>query len=280
MSDSTATTPFKTAEDLPGEAREALGELLLTLADDKRMLGMRYSDWILGAPSVEAGISCSAMAQDEWGHGRIVYAMLKDFGRDPERLEHERAAEEYRNSSLTDRDVSSWPELVALNLLLDTALTIVFEALHDSRFEPIHYKVRKLLDEERYHFEHARGWTARLAETPAGRGALDTAFRGAWNACLGSFGPDDDPVTTVLAANGIVSSDSAGMRRAWLGRIGPILEAAELDLVRRASGTWESTLEIDWDGWSPERRRAADGGPDEDTLARARGDRNRSLLMD
>jgi len=280
MPESTATTPYKAAEELPGEARDALGSLLLTLADDKRLLGLRYSDWILGAPSVEAGISCSAMAQDEWGHGRIVYAMLKDFGLDPDRLEHERESDEYRNSELTDRDVSSWADLVALNLLLDTAITIVFEALHDSRFEPIHYKARKLLDEERYHFEHARGWTARLAETPAGRGALDEAFRRAWNACLASFGPDDDPVTGVLTESGILTRDSAGMRRAWLDRIGPILQAAELDLVRRVNGAWESTLEVDFDGWSGERRRAAEGGPDEDTLARARGDRNRSLLMD
>lgn len=273
-------TPYKSADDLPDEAREALGQLLLTLADDKRLLGLRYSDWILGAPSVEAGISCSAMAQDEWGHGRIVYAMLKDFGRDPDRLEHERESGEYRSSELTDRDVESWADLVALNLLHDTALTTVFEALHDSRFEPIHYKVRKLLDEERYHFEHARGWTARLAETPAGRGALDTAFRRAWNACLASFGPDDDPLTAVLAGHGILTRDSAGMRRAWLDRVGPVVHAAELDLVRRENGAWTSGLEVDFDGWSPDRRRAAEGGPDEDTLARARGDRNRSLLMD
>lgn len=280
MSESTETTPYKSAEDVPAEAREALGELLLTLADDKRLLGMRYSDWILGAPSVEAGISCSAMAQDEWGHGRILYAMLRDFDRDPERLEHERESGAYRNSELTDRDVESWADLVALNLLLDTALTIVFEALHDSRFEPIHYKVRKLLDEERYHFEHARGWTARLAETPGGRGALDTAFRNAWNACLASFGPPGDPVTGVLAEHGILARDAAGLRRAWLERVGPIVHAAELDLVRGVNGAWESALDIDFEGWSAERRRAADGGPDEDTLARVRGDRNRSLLMD
>ncbi len=280
MSSSPSSTPYKAADDVPAAVRDALGELLFTLADNKRLLGIRYSDWILGAPSVEAGISCSAMAQDEWGHARIVYAMLRDFGRDPEALEHERDALEYRNTELTDRDVSSWPEVIALNLLLDTALTITFEALHESRFEPIHYKVRKLLDEERYHFEHARGWTARLAETPAGRGALDTAFRGAWNACLSSFGPDDDPVTRELANEGILSGDAAAMRRSWLARIGPILEAAELDLVRRQDGEWDSTLEMEWSGWSPERRRAEEGGPDEDTLARVRGDRNRSLLMD
>ena len=152
---------FKSAAELPNDLHKHLGELLLSLADNKRMLGIRYSDWILGAPSVEAGIACSAMAQDEWGHGRIIYSMLKDFGHDPVALEHERTSEEYRNSELLDCDVSSWPELLALNFLWDTAVSVQFEMLVDSCFEPIHYKVRKLLDEERFHFDHGSGWTSR-----------------------------------------------------------------------------------------------------------------------
>ena len=51
---------------------------------------------------------------------------------------------------------------IALNLLWDTALSVQFEALIDSRFEPIHYKVRKLLDEERFHFDHGQGWAFAL----------------------------------------------------------------------------------------------------------------------
>ena len=50
---------------------------------------------------------------------------------------------------------------MALNALLDTALSVQIESLKDSRFEPLHYKVRKVLEEERFHFEHGRGWLAR-----------------------------------------------------------------------------------------------------------------------
>lgn len=271
---------YRSAAELSQDVREALGSLLLTLADNKRVLGIRYADWILGAPSVEAGIACSAMAQDEWGHGRIVYAILRDFGYDPSQLEHERPAEEYRSSGLLDSDVVSWPRLIALNFLLDTALSVQFEALHESRFEPIHYKVRKLLDEERFHFEHGRGWTTRLAETPAGRDALHEAFGEAWASCLAWFGPDDDPVTAVLAEEGIVSGGARATRLRWLERVGPILAAAGLDLVRSADGVWESSVEPDWSDWSPDRRREVAGEPDADTLARVRGDRNRSLLID
>ena len=37
--------------------RAALERLILSLADSKRLMGIRYSDWILGSPSVETGIA-------------------------------------------------------------------------------------------------------------------------------------------------------------------------------------------------------------------------------
>jgi phenylacetate-CoA oxygenase PaaI subunit len=276
MSDSIG---FKSAAELSDDARGALGSLLLGLADSKLLLGIRYSDWILGAPSVEAGISCSAMAQDEWGHARIVYAMLKDFDYDPDRLEHSREPGEYSNSELVDADVSGWPELLALNLLLDTSLSIQFESLQESRFEPVHYKARKLLEEERFHFEHARGWASRLGETLAGRAALEQAFSTAIPICLRRFGPDDDELAATLVRDGIVDGRPADLRCRWLARVGPVLESAGIGLVTAEDDGWSTRLEPDWGPWDASRRRGP-GGPDEDTLARARGDRNRSLLMD
>lgn len=269
---------FRSASDLPDDVAVHLGDLLLSLADNKRLLGIRYADWMLGAPSVEAGIACSAMAQDEWGHARIFYAMLRDFGQDPAALEHGRPSEAYRSSELLDRDVPTWPDLLALNFLWDTALSVQVEMLAESRFEPIHYKVRKLLEEERFHFDHGRGWTSRLLAAEGGRAALAEAFGAVWNSCLCWFGPDGDPLVSTLAAHGIVGADPAEARGRWLDRVGPL--AAQLGLARAAGDTWSSTREPAWDDRCPARRRAAAGGPDEDSLARVRGDRNRALLMD
>ena len=101
------TDSFKSAQDLPEPVSEALAATLLSLADNKRILGMRYGEWILGAPTLESGIACSAMAQDEWGHARILYATLKDFGFEPGVLEHDRPAGEYLSSELLDIFTSS-----------------------------------------------------------------------------------------------------------------------------------------------------------------------------
>jgi len=272
---------FRTVADVPEALHQDLAALLLSLADNKRLLGMRYAQWLLGAPTLEAGIACSAMAQDEWGHSRILYAMLKDFGHDPARLEHEREAPEYLNSELLDAPPADWVELVALNFLLDAALSIQIESLKDSRFEPLHYKVRKILEEERFHFEHGRGWVSRMAQTDAGRAALGEALAPAWQSCLRWFGASDDSLVSRLRSGGIADADPDGLRARWLSRVGPVVEEAGLRLASTdREGGWESLVDIDWDGWDADRRRAAKGEVDAETLAGVRGDKNRAMLMD
>lgn len=277
----TGPSGFRTVADVPESLHEDLAALLLSLADNKRLLGMRYAQWLLGAPTLEAGIACSAMAQDEWGHSRIVYAMLKDLGHDPAHLEHRREAGEYLNSELLDRPPTEWVSLVALNFLLDTALSVQIESLRESRFEPLHYKVRKMLEEERFHFEHGRGWVARIAETEGGREALAESFPGAWKACLRWFGRPGDSLVVRLREGGIADAEPEELRARWLSRVGPIVTGAGLDLARsEGDGSWLSSLEVDWEEWSPSRRRTVGGAVDEETLAGVRGDRNRSMLMD
>ena len=268
---------FRAAADLSGAQRDALAGVLLSLADNKRILGMRYGEWILGAPTLEAGIACSAMAQDEWGHGRILYATLKDLGHDPNQLEHERTAEEYLSSELLDAPVHQWPDLLALNLLFDAALSVQVQALMDSRYEPIHYKTRKLLEEERFHFEHGRGWAIRLSETSAGKAALTQSFRQALGPCLQWFGRPDSGYGEVLHTAGIMSRRPEQLRADWLAQVIPVLAEAGLEELAREA---EAGAALDWTDWSAERRRSGGGGPDAETLARIRGDRNRSMLMD
>lgn len=270
-------TGFKSADDLPTDARKALEATLLSLADNKRILGMRYGEWILGAPTLEAGIACSAMAQDEWGHGRILYATLKDFGTDAGPLEHEREADAYLSSELLDAPVEEWPDLLSLNLLFDAALSVQVEALTSSRYEPIHFKTRKLLEEERFHFEHGRGWSLRLAETAAGRNALNTAFRKALAPCLRWFGRGGAGFGHALREAGIADAGPDELRERWVARIVPVFREANLGVLAEEL---ESGLELDWSEWSGDRRRSGEGGPHPETLARIRGDRNRSMLMD
>ena len=72
-----------------------------------------------------------------------------------------------------------------------------------------------------------------------------------------------------------MNADADELRRRWLERITPVLAEAGLELPET-----EGKAALEWEGWNADRRRAAEGALDEETLARVRGDRNRSMLMD
>ena len=281
-----ASTPvqgIETAEQLGEGTRSALRGLILSLADTKRVLGIRYSDWMLGAPTLESGIAASSMAQDEWGHARLTYALLSDFGDEPKQLEHERTSDEYRSAEVLDRPLASWAEMIAMGLLLDTALAVQYSALADSHYTPVHNRVQKLLDEERFHFQHAAGWTRRLARATSGRSEFQEALQQLLPAVLRWFGPANGSTEARLLADKIVSDGPDALRSRFLATVAPVLAegdlSAELGLAQREED-WYYERDLDWSGWDGERRRTGAGGPDEETLVRVRGDKNRTLLMD
>jgi len=271
------------ADQLSEEARGALRDLILALADSKRILGLRYSDRMLGAPTLEAGIAASSMAQDEWGHGRLTYALLSDFGDDPKgELEHGRPAAEYRSAGVLDRGFGSWSEMIAGGLLMDTAFTTQYAALVDSRYTPVHNRVQKMLDEEKIHFQYFAAWTRRMASIVEVRAELAAAVRSYLPHALQWFGRDDAGATRLLVTEGLVREGADALRGRLLQRVGAVLAeaglAAECGLEER-DGTWTYTGTVQWDGWDDARRRA-EGSLDEETASRARGDKNRALLMD
>jgi hypothetical protein len=74
-----------------------------------------------------------------------------------------------------------------------------------------------------------------------------------------------------------------GLRERLLATIGPLLR--ELELLDRVGIADEPEGFrfagcLDWSGWDAASRRRGRSGPDADTLARVRGDRNRPFLMD
>ena len=72
-----------------------------------------------------------------------------------------------------------------------------------------------------------------------------------------------------LAEEGLTES-SAALRARFEERVGPTLEALDVDV---------SSVEAERDGWAEERGRGP-GEPDADAVERARGDRNRDLFVE
>ncbi|HET6229674.1 MAG TPA: Phenylacetic acid catabolic protein [Longimicrobiaceae bacterium] len=271
------------AEQLSPEARAALADLILVLADTKRVLGLRYSDRMLGAPTLEAGIAASSMAQDEWGHGRLTYALLGAFGHEPKALEHDRPGAQYRSMPALDRGFGSWSEMIAASLVLDTAVTVQYGALVGSRYAPAQNRVQKMLDEEGFHFQYAAGWTRRIAPVAAVRGELAAAVAAYLPFALQWLGREDAASTRALVDEGLVREGPDALRARLLRRIGAVLAsvgmAEEVGLTGSADGGWTFGGGAEWAGWSDATRRSG-GELDEATAARARGDKNRAMLLE
>ena len=258
--------------ELDATAREGVRDLILVLADSKRLLGYRYAEWMLGAPELESGIACSSMAQDEWGHARLLYSLLKDFDDDVDALEHGREPDAYRNMEVLDRPAESWPDLVALMTLADAALSVQFEALRGSSYDPLRQRVEKVLEEERFHAAHGAAWFRRLAHgSDASRQALDDAVRRVLPPVIHWFGPQSERASG-LEASEVVGASGPELARRLLERVEPLLEQVGVD-----AATIDTTAPP---GFDEVRRRSGGGGPDAETIRKVRGDRNRAFLMD
>jgi ring-1,2-phenylacetyl-CoA epoxidase subunit PaaC len=248
-------------------------DLILVLADTKRLLGMRYAEWILGAPALEAGIACASMAQDEWGHGRLLYSLLKEFGDDPEQIEHGREAADYRNIELLDDAPETWIDLVVINALVDAAVSVQLEALRESSHTPLRQRVGKILDEEEFHAQHGAAWIKRVATaSPEARELLRSSIERVLPVVLRWFGPDGARMKQMLA-DGVMDGNGSELRTRFLQRVAPLLaHAHEVGAVR--------DIEPDFNGFDEVSRRSHNRGPDAATITRIRGDKNRAFLMD
>ena len=224
----------------------SLPELVLSLADNKQLLGLRYAEWATRAPSLEADIAAAAMGLDDLGHSRVLYGCLEPLGEDPRGPERETDPGSHHALPYFDEPWTSWPQFVAANAVLDTAFSVMIEACVDGDVEVLRSRLRKMLSEERYHFLHGRSWL---------KAGIDKApLNDAWRQAIEWFGPPD--------------GDVAELRRRGALSMGPG------ELVARLEGRLERAaprMEIDWSAWDPVRRRGRAGSIDGRTFGMLRG---------
>lgn len=224
----------------------SLPTLVLSLADNKQMLGLRYAEWATRAPSLEADIAAAAMGLDDLGHSRVLYGCLEPLGGDPRGADRESDPASLRALPFFDQPWTAWAQFVAANAVLDTAFTVMIEACVEGGVEVLRTRLRKMLSEERFHFLHGRSWLrAGIEEEPLGE---------AWREAIEWFGPPDGDVAE-LHRQGALSRGPA-----------ELLARLEERLERGAP-----RMEIDWADWDPERRRGRPGAVDARTFGMLRG---------
>jgi ring-1,2-phenylacetyl-CoA epoxidase subunit PaaC len=217
--------------------------LIASLADNKAALGRRYAEWAVSAPTLESAVAAAAMAQDELGHARSTYPVLKALG-----AEHEEHGVEGgpRRLALLDDELPDWTSFIAANLLVDGVLATFVSACVDSTVEPMAQRARKILQEEGSHRVHAEAWARRLCRGRE-RDPLVARLRDTWEHAGRWPGPADDPDVRAAVEHGMLRHDAVQQRgrvRAWL-----------VDLLGAEGVPIVLDEPREWSRWDPELRR-------------------------
>ncbi len=261
------------AEELEVSCRTALKNLLSSIADTKLLLGYHYGEWTFGTPVLEASIANCSLSQTELGHVRLLHGILKSqFGEDPERLMESRAAGEIGGAEFLDRELPDWAAVVAATLVIDGALSLVLYSMRESAFLPVRNVVDKMLDEERYHAHHGRGWFRALAgREQATRTRLKERVEAAFRSAGIWWGPQDEAEDQLLVSRGIKSRPNAELAVQLQSDLGELAEACGVEL------RLDPVVELD--GWDPRTRRTGNSAVSEEILYHMRGSKNQIFKL-
>jgi ring-1,2-phenylacetyl-CoA epoxidase subunit PaaC len=211
-------------------ATQALGVLLLSMADDEFVIGFSDSEWTGIAPILEEDVAMSSLAQDELGHAQALYGLLAELvhdGRDADAFAYDRSPEAYLHARLLDHGRGDWAMTIARRYLYETADAVRLEALAESAFGPLRELVAKLRREERYHLMHVDAWFSRLA-------TAEGEPRRRLLAALEQLGPDAGTVLSPLPGerglvdDAFLAAPFADLEARWRAQLAPAFERLRL----------------------------------------------------
>jgi ring-1,2-phenylacetyl-CoA epoxidase subunit PaaC len=179
----------------PGLQR-AYVDLLLFLADSELIIGHRHSEWTGFAPSAEADVAFSSIAQDEMGHAHLYYSLVAGAESEEavDALALDRGPRQMRHLPLLHAASVDWFFTIARHLYWDVFEEVFLDAAVKSSLPLLAGAASRVGNEEVYHEEHAVQWLALLSSRPPQRrrmvAQLGRVTAGAGNPALAAGGLD------------------------------------------------------------------------------------------
>jgi ring-1,2-phenylacetyl-CoA epoxidase subunit PaaA/ring-1,2-phenylacetyl-CoA epoxidase subunit PaaC len=151
-----------------------LATLVRRLAEAKHVLGHRLATAALSAPALEAAVAGMAIAQEELGHARLLYAceLRLRGGGDPAgpRGDDTALAHEVRAAppdlALVD-PLDDWLPALAALATLDTGVTLWLTALAGGAEPWLASRAARMVDDETAHAAFTAAWLDVVAGAPA-----------------------------------------------------------------------------------------------------------------
>jgi ring-1,2-phenylacetyl-CoA epoxidase subunit PaaC len=219
-------------DTLAEHLRQPFVQLLLSIADDKFMLGHRNADWTGLAPILEEDIAFSSLSQDELAHASALYQMIAGLlGTKADTLAFGRKPEEYRCAQIVElSDGFNWAKAICRNFFCDHFDLLRLRRLARSCYTPVAQLASRLAAEEQIHVEHADSWLTRL-----GRGGDEAHSRiqDALNALAPLAPALLEPTEGLdrLEAESVYPKQKPGLFEQWSQDLQEVARTAGLDLT-------------------------------------------------
>lgn len=225
-----AATQLGTPDELDERERAAVESLLFRLADDELVIGERYTEWQVRAPTLESDLALANIAQDEFGHARLWYDLLEDFGYSEADLIFERPSDDFRHSTLCELpfEEGDWADAIVRSYLYDMAEVLRLEAIAGTSYPRLADRVEKVLQEERYHREHAQNWLERLTSGEDGIKRVQAAVERLLPHALTLFVPSENEAD--IEEFGLRTESLDSLREQWLDTVVPFLASLGVDV--------------------------------------------------
>jgi ring-1,2-phenylacetyl-CoA epoxidase subunit PaaC len=159
--------------------RCALADLLRRLAEAKHVLGHRLALAGLSAPAVEASVATVAMAQEELGHARLLYACEARLRNGDSEAEPAPDVQTAPPDPALVPPLESWLDVLAALATLDEGLRLWLDALARGGEPWLAGRAARMLDDEVAHRAYVDGWLAAARTAPGLRRALAASLAAA-----------------------------------------------------------------------------------------------------
>jgi ring-1,2-phenylacetyl-CoA epoxidase subunit PaaC len=210
---------------------QPLVQLLLSIADDKFILGHRNGDWTGLAPILEEDIAFSSLSQDEIAHASALYHMVANLqGTKADTLAFGRKPDQYRCAQIVElSDEFNWATAIGRNFFCDHFDFLRLKRLSQSRYTPLAQLGARLAAEEQIHVEHVDSWISRLGRGgEQAHGRMQGALYALAPLAPALFEPTEG--LDLLEAEGIYPKTEPGMFERWCADLGIVARDAGFTL--------------------------------------------------
>jgi ring-1,2-phenylacetyl-CoA epoxidase subunit PaaC len=215
--------------------RKPAEEYALRLGDDALLLSHRLSEWLTRSPDLEEEVAMANIALDLLGQARfLLSAAGQSTAQDEDALAFGRSDREYRNALIVELPNGDFADTIIRLLFFSGYQCALYRALRHGADAGLAGFAGKALNEARYHWEYAAGWTVRLGDgTEESHDRAAAAVARLWPYTSELFAQDE--LVNALTIDG-VAADPARIHAEWSERVGDVLARATLGVA--PTGVW------------------------------------------